>query len=170
MKMMRELIESLTTPLPYRKIRDTSSEIRYGFIYNDFTFFVEFYIKQYPTANTTQTMATVVFFEIDEDGNMVMGQTNKFKFPMQLFSTVLAIVQENINKWDYIAFTAMESGGLVGLYNTIVKKYATEPYHANRTDTDVGTLYIIGKQKLSKDIKQLLAVKAEQIIRDKQNG
>ena len=168
MDMLRELLESMNNPLPYKKLKDTPKEIRYGFVFEDTTFFVDFVVDVYNIDQQSQSMAAVMFYEVDENGQIVMGQTNKFKFPMRLFSTVKDIVEKNINVWDYIAFTTMESGGLVGLYKLMVKKYAVGQYHANMTDTSIGTLYIIGKHKLSPEVKALLAPAAEQIIRDKE--
>lgn len=163
---LNEIVESLTTPLIYTQIANTPQLLRYGFVFEEVTFFVDFDINHIMTNTIPIVIATVTFYEVSNTGVPAHEQTNKYENPLILFSTVKSIIDNNISNWDYVIFTAMEEGSRVGLYTRLVKKH-TSKFHVYMVHTALGTLYIIGKSVLDEDTKQLIATSAESIIRQK---
>lgn len=156
--MLKQLLESLTTILPYKLVINSTSKRQYAIKFNDLIFVLEFYLL-------TDKHAIVSFFEYTEQNDIEYGLTNKVKYSGQLFATIVKIIKQEMGHLDMIAYTASEQSRK-SLYSLLAKKYAGGfKIYGIRSITPEIT--IISRYTLSMEEQQQIVQTAQEMLNDK---
>lgn len=157
---IKHIQESLDSMLPFQCIENNSQNCTFKFTFDGVDFIVKFTF----TPAEDKVIAVVAFFSLDEHGQENTDLTFKHKSSLLLFSTVVNIIKQTINKWDVLCF--VNEPDRYGLYSLLVKRF-TKEFKVSSTNTQLGTVWFISKFTLPSEMKDLIGYAAQQILDSK---
>ena len=152
-------MESATSVLPYKKLANTSTNVRYGFVFNDDPYVVDF---DYSNTSDNLRICVLTFYIPTEQGHKEYGTLNKGKYAGPCFGTLVDIVKQEKSNWDVLCYIGMGESR-VGVYRYLFKKNADRLFYYQQPMTS-GMIFVISKQQIPQHVLTTLTNTADRII------